>query len=146
MMDEQGAKFDYAGTTIVIRGETFSFVSGSARAGSEISCRLYRRLSVGGAEWCFAATKADLPRWVLLLADAEGDLLARQANHAHLSAVALDELAESKKRTIPEHRLKAKLRASPEHYRREIEIAEAHRSVVFLRAIVAMLQGAAAHV
>lgn len=77
--------------------------------------------------------------WAMLLADAEGDLLARQANHAHLSAVALDELAKDKKAKLPEYRLKAKLRASLKHYQREIEIAEAHRSVVFLRAIVGIL-------
>lgn len=82
----------------------------------------------------------DLPSLAALLADAEGDLLARQANHAHLSAIALDGLAKSKEgKRLPEHRLKAKLRANQEHYKREIEIAEAHRSVVFLRAVVQLL-------
>jgi hypothetical protein len=79
--------------------------------------------------------------WAMLLADAEADLLARQAFHAHISAKQLDALAENKKKPLPEHRLKAKLRADNEHYKREIGIAEAHRSVVFLRAVVALLIG-----
>lgn len=80
----------------------------------------------------------DLPGWAMLLADAEGALVALEANHQALSAEHLDQLAERHKK-LPEYKLRAKVRIDPQHLARQIGIAEVTRSVVFLRAIVGML-------